>query len=380
MKSALIAVNFIGFIHFLWDDIDLLNEMGYKVYVTADNGKNETDTLQMIAERNATFIDVKIDSKSPITKNNIKAFFFYKKLFLKYHFDLIHCHTPIVGLIVRLAARQQRKKGTIVIYTTHGLAFTHLSSKKEYFIYHTIESFASRYCDGIITINKEDYENAKNLHCKNVFHINGVGVNIQKYANVKVDKEEYRKKLGIAVNKIMVLSIGELSIRKNHQVVVEAISCLPHKEKYVFAICGREMTEGGTAEVIRRMAKDLNVAVVLLGFRHDIAEVIHCADIGAIPSIREGLGLAGIETLSVGIPLVGSDVQGIREYIINGETGFLCNPWDIDGYAKAIQKLSDKDLRIKMRPFCLDIVKKFDKKVSIEQRRRIYKILLGNKR
>lgn len=376
MKQALIAVNFIGFIHFLWDDIDLLNEMGYKVYVTADNGKNETDTLQMLTERKVTFIDVRIDSKSPFTKNNIKAFLFYRRLFYQNHFNVIHCHTPIVGLIVRLAARQQRKLGTKVIYTTHGLAFTHLSSKKEYLVYHTIESFASRFCDGIITINKEDYENARKLHCNQVFHINGVGVDIKKYSNVKIDRDEYREKLGISKGKLMILSIGELSIRKNHQVIVKAINCLPHKDDYVFAICGREMTGGGTANVIRQLAKDLNIEVIFLGFRHDIAEVIHCADIGAIPSIREGLGLAGIETLSVGIPLVGSDVQGIREYIVNGKTGYLCNPWDVNGYAKAIQILSDNDVRKRMKPYCLNIVKSFDKEVSVEQRRKIYNILL----
>ena len=51
-KKALIAVNFIGFFHFLWDDIDMLNEMGYKVYAMGDNEKQEEHTLKIMEEKN----------------------------------------------------------------------------------------------------------------------------------------------------------------------------------------------------------------------------------------------------------------------------------------------------------------------------------------
>lgn len=375
-KYALIAANFIGFFHFLWDDIDMLNSMGYNIYAIGDNGKNEDYTLKIMAEKNVTFIDAKIDAKSPFTRNNLDYYNKVRKLLKEQHFDLVHCHTPIVGLIVRWAARGYRKRGTKVIYTTHGLAFTHLSSRKEYMVYHSIESFASRFCDAIITINKEDYESAKKLHCPHVFHINGVGVDTKKFASANIDREEYRENLGIAKDKLMVLGIGELSYRKNHIVIVKALAKLNNKEKFVFAICGREMTAGGTGDEIRNLSKEYGINTVFLGFRHDIPEVIKCADIGVMPSIREGLGLSGIEMLSEGIPLVGSDVQGIREYIINGETGYLCNPFDVDAFAKGLEKLSDDKLRQIMSPQCKDIVKMFDTSVSVKQRKDIYNQLL----
>ena len=372
MKTALICTNFIGFFHFLWDDIDMLNAMGYKIYAIGDNGKNEDYTLKIMAEKNVTFIDAKIDAKSPFTRNNLDYYNKVRKMLKEQHFDLVHCHTPIVGLIVRWAARGYRKKGTKVIYTTHGLAFTHLSSRKEYMVYHSIESFASRFCDAIITINKEDYESAKKLHCPHVFHINGVGVDTKKFASVNIDRVVYREKLGIANDKLMVLGIGELSYRKNHTVIVKALSKLKNKDKFVFAICGREMTAGGTGDEIRKLSKEYGIHTIFLGFRHDIPEVIKCADIGVMPSIREGLGLSGIEMLSEGIPLVGSDVQGIREYIINGETGYLCNPFDVNAFAKGLEKLSDYKLSQIMSPQCKAIVKMFDTSVSVKQRMDIY--------
>lgn len=375
-KKVLIAANFIGFFHFLWEDIDMFNKMGYKVYAMGDNGKQEEHTLQIMSEKNVTFIDVKIDSKSPFTHNN---WAYYKKvrgLLREHHFDLVHCHTPIVGFLVRLAALSFRKCGTKVIYTTHGLAYTHLSSRKEYLIYHTFESLASRFCDAIITINKEDFENAKKLHCRNVYHINGVGVDIDKYSSVNIDINEYRKKLDIPERKLMVLAIGELSVRKNHSVIVKALAKLKNKDDFVYVICGREMTSGGTGDEIRRLSADLGVTTIFLGFRHDIPEIIQCADIGVMPSVREGLGLAGIEMLSEGIPLVGSDIQGIREYIIDEKTGFLCNPYDVDAFADGLNKLADEGIRNHMKRWCKEIVKQFDTSVSVKQRQSIYQTLL----
>ena len=125
------------------------------------------------------------------------------------------------------------------------------------------------------------------------------------------------------------------------------------------------------------MSKEYGINTVFLGFRHDIPEVIKCADIGVMPSIREGLGLSGIEMLSEGIPLVGSDVQGIREYIINGETGYLCNPYDVDAFAMGLTKLSDPQTRQKMKNQCKNIVKMFDTEVSVKQRKEIYNQILS---
>lgn len=375
-KKALIAVNYIGFLHFLWDDIDLLNQRGYKVYAIGDNRKNETHTLEMLMQKHVSFVDARIDSKSPLTGTNMAYYRQVRRLLKGHHFSLIHCHTPIVGLFVRLAARNYRRRegghGLKVIYTTHGLAYTHLSSKKEYLIYHSIEAFASRLTDAIITINYEDYDNAKKLHCKNVYHINGVGVDIQKYSDVVIDKNEYRKQNGIPNDKLLILSVGELSSRKNHAIIVDALAQLEDKEKYVFGICGRSMAGIGTHEMIQKKADEKGVNVLFLGYRNDIPQLVHCADIGAIPSIREGLGLAGIQTLCAGVPLVGSDVQGIREYVIDGKTGFLCNPYDATSFAKAIEKLSDKEYRDSMKDSCMEVAKKFDKSVSIAQRKTIY--------
>ena len=71
-KKALIAVNYIGFFHFLWSDIDMLNELGYTIYAIGDNRLNEEHTMKIMREKNVNFIDIRCSSKSPFAKENLK--------------------------------------------------------------------------------------------------------------------------------------------------------------------------------------------------------------------------------------------------------------------------------------------------------------------
>ena len=101
--------------------------------------------------------------------------------------------------------------------------------------------------------------------------------------------------------------------------------------------------------------------VKFLGFRTDVFELYHAADISAFPSKIEGLGLAGVEAMAAGVPLVSSNVHGILDYVIDGKTGYAIDPKDIDGYADAIKKLAeDPALRESMREDCLNAVEPFE--------------------
>lgn len=239
-----------------------------------------------------------------------------------------------------------------------------------------MEKFGSLFCDAMITINREDYANAKKMFCKNVFYINGVGVNVDEYRNAKVDKKSYRESIGVKENQLMVLSVGELSERKNHQVIIDAISMIDDID-IVYVICGNGIN-GGTRNMLEEKAAKKNVKLIMLGFRFDIPQITSVSDIGAIPSIREGLGLAGIQSLAAGIPLVGTDVQGIKDYIIDGETGYLAKAHDAEGFAKGIRLLGDESTRKCMIEKCVEMSQKFSSKVSQKQMEAIYKKMLDN--
>ena len=120
--------------------------------------------------------------------------------------------------------------------------------------------------------------------------------------------------------------------------------------------------------------------VLLLGFRTDTFELYHAADISAFPSKIEGLGLAGIEAMAAGIPLVSSNIHGILDYVVDGKTGYMVSPDDVDGFARAIEMLaSDSTLRESMRADCIKAVEPFEITNALRTMWDIYQEVLSKK-
>ena len=343
MKRALIVAATGGFLNgFLIPDMKLLQEMGYEVHCAANGNSVSTFVPEeRFASIGVAFHQIDFSSTSPLSKDSLKAYKQYKELLNQYHFDFVPKGSPLKTKIV----------------------------------YGGVEWFCSWMTDGIITINKEDYAQMKMMACKNVYHINGVGVDTSRYHECQIDRDRYRESLGLSESDIAILEVGELSTRKNHKVIIEALSKINDKH-YVFLICGKAMSNSGTYDFLKKYAEEKNVRVIFLGFRKDIPEINRCADIAVLPSLREGLGLAGIEALASGVPVVGSNVQGIKDYVIDGKTGYLCSPRDADAFADKIQLLSDKDARFSMRKACVEKAEEFRLDISHQQMKNIYKNLL----
>ncbi len=365
-NKVLIVASVISFIEwFNKENVEhLWKEKGCEVHIACNFDYME-DTDE---ERTWTYID-KLKSegvvlhnihfaRSPFSKGNLEAYRQLSKLINEGGFKLIHCHTPTASILTRWAAKKVRKHGTIVMYTCHGFHFHNAAPKKNWLLYYPVERFISRYCDYIVTINKEDYQRAQTFHAPNVRYIPGVGVDLKRIFECQVDRESYKQSIGIPNDGVLLLSIGEMIDRKNHEVIIRALAKENNPNLY-YAICGK----GPLKDYLKKLASELGVAdkVLFLGFRKDIPELCNTADISAFPSKIEGLGLAGIEAMAAGIPLVSSNVHGILDYVINGETGYAVAPSDVDGFAKAINKLaSDKKLRERMKPACIKAVQPFD--------------------
>lgn len=377
-KKALVVSALAGFIvTFLQHDIELLQNMGYEVHCAGNSSnKNPEENKITFEKMNTVFHQIDFSSKSPLSKDNIKAFRQINKLISLEHFDVIHCHTPIPGVIVRvLAERKRLKKETKVLYTTHGFYFHKGSSRKSWIIYYSIEKIMSALSDAMITINNEDYLNAKKMWCKNVYHINGVGLDITKYSKPLSNRSDYRKSIGISDDELMILAIGELSERKNHRIIIEALSEARIRNA-VFVVCGKAISGQGTYDSLRKLAEEKNVKVIFLGHRMDVPELCHCADIGVMPSTREGLGMAGLEMLAAGVPLVASNVHGIKDYICDGVNGFSALPEDVSSFVRGICKLADVDIRAGMKAACLEKAREFSQEISFDQMEKIYKEVL----
>ena len=183
-------------------------------------------------------------------------------------------------------------------------------------------------------------------------------LDINKIKNTSVEKDIYKESVGVPSKAVMILSVGEMIERKNHEVIIRALGKIKNPNIY-YVICGK----GPLKDHLKKIACEVGVEdkVIFLGFRQDIPELCNTADISAFPSKIEGLGLAGIEAMAAGVPLVSSNVHGILDYVIDGETGYACDPDDVEGFAKAIDRLaSDSKLRESMKTKCIEAVKPFE--------------------
>jgi len=380
MKKALIIASTAGFVRaFLMHDIEMLQNRGFEVHcATNSDGMVMFDPKSFFSEKGVLLHQIDFSSTSPLSRSTMEAMKQLKQLKKEHKFQFVHCHTPIVGAVVRYLFRKDRKKGCVVAYTSHGLAYTKNSGFKSHAKYESVERICAHWCDAIITINQEDYDTVKKYSCPHKYHINGVGIDVSKYRNVDVDRTEYRRSIGVSEQDIMVLSVGELSKRKNQQIIIRALAELSNP-RYVFVICGKAMSGKGTYNELVELSKSLGVRTIFLGFRKDIPEITHCAEMLVIPSTREGLGLAGVQALAAGVPVIGSRVQGIKDYVIDGETGYLCDANSPDEFAEKIKILSDSSEADRMRQNCMRKAEEFDQKVSFSQMERIYSDLLGEK-
>lgn len=380
MKKVLIVASVVSFIEwFNKENVEFLrSDLNCQVHIACNfDYMDDTDEertkryLEKIKAEGVILHNIHF-ARSPLSTDNIPAYKALKKLIDSGHFDLIHTHTPAASILARIAAKKARRDGTVVMYTCHGFHFHNAAPKKNWLLYYPIEKWMSRYTDYIVTINKEDFNRAKTFHAKNVRYIPGVGVDINRIKNVRVDRKEYKKSIGIPEDCVMLLSVGEMIERKNHQVIIKALGKLKRDDIY-YVICGK----GPLKEELEQLSTSLGVHTVFLGFRRDIPELCNTADISAFPSRIEGLGLAGIEAMAAGVPLISSNVHGILDYVIDGKTGYACNPDDVDGFAKAIDNLaSSEELRESMRDACLKAVEPFEIKNALNCMWNIYKEIL----
>ena len=299
--------------------------------------------------------------RNPLKRSNLKAYRSLKKVIDEGEYDIIHCHTPVGAMLTRLAAKEARKRGTKVLYTAHGFHFYKGAPAINWLLYYPVEKWLSRYTDVLITINKEDYERAKTFKAGKVCYVPGVGIDLKKFSVGYVDRNEKRKEIGVHADDFVLLSVGELIPRKNHEVVIRAMSVLKHEGKLVhleYVICGR----GAYESELKKLTEELGVAdhIHFLGYRTDIAEICNCSDMFVFMSRQEGLPVALMEAMACGLPAVCSNIRGNIDLIENESTGLIADntPEEV---AKAIETLrKDEKFCKRLASAAQQRIKQFD--------------------
>ncbi|MCR5517713.1 MAG: glycosyltransferase family 4 protein [Lachnospiraceae bacterium] len=350
-------------------NIRLLQSLGYDVDVAADFTNPGNITKERADELKERLHDMGVrvwDIPIPRSLNPayvLRAYKDVKKIVSTEHYNLIHCHSPIGGVILRQAAKPERKKGTKVIYTAHGFHFCDGAPVMNWLIYYPIEKYYSRYTDVLITINKEDYRRAvKKLHAKKTVYVPGIGVDTDKYVARESARIRIRKEFDIKDSDIMLLSVGEFNKNKNHKAVIEAIKGI---DNLTYVIVGKSEKE----QELQLQASKCGVNLKLAGFRNDVADFYSAADVYVLPSFREGLNVSLMEAMASGLPVACGRIRGNTDLI--KEKRVLFDPRDTEEIRASI--INAMDNRDRFGQQNLERIKAFDLSVVLELISDIYR-------
>ncbi len=364
---------------FLYPWTLLLREMGYEVHIGCnfEEGNNSTAAriglfkAQLEAE-GIPYHQIDFDRNALKLHKYRKPLRQIQEILELGDFIAVHCHSPIGGVLGRIAGRHA---GLKVLYTAHGFHFFKGATPLHWALFYPAERLLSHWTDTLITINSEDHARAQTFHAGQTYRISGAGVDLERYRRHGKERFHVLQELGVPEDAVVFLSIGELNANKNHAVLLRALQKLNNPHLHLI-IAGTGKRRDALAELAKSL--DLEKQVHLAGFRTDVPDLLHASDVFCFPSRREGLGFTAIEAMAAGLPLITSNRHGILDYSKDGVTGFTCDPDDADAFADAMRTLAeDSELRRTMGRHNSSAAEAFALDTVLAQMREIYENSLG---
>ena len=347
-------------------------EMGYEVYL----GTNRNRPEELECDLPVKLYDSHTYRSITAFKDNLTAYKNLKKVIKEGNVEVIHCNTPVGGMVGRLCGKMNGVKK--VIYTAHGFHFYKGAPLFNRTILKWAEMFMAHWTDAILTMNEEDFQSAKKFRLRKsgkVYYVPGVGINTEEFFSVRIDKQAKRDELGLFMDDIVCISMGDLIPRKNYETSIKAIA-LCNNPKVHYLICGR----GPELDNLKKLAKELGVEnqIHFLGFRTDIKELSKVADIFLFTTLQEGMPRSMMEAMASGLPCIASKIRGNVDLLEEGIGGYLVPAKDENAVADRLERLVENlDLREEMRKANLERIKGFDVRVVKKGMEEIYKEVLN---
>lgn len=359
------------------DNIDILDELGYEVTVACNfkegsvySAEQAKKFMKELEIKGYDVLNVPIPRKVSDIGSMIRSFKILRNDMNKKQYDIIHCQSPIGGVLCRLAAYPFRKLGTRVLYFAHGFHFFTGAPAVNWLIYYNIEKLCAHMTDCLLTLNREDYTRAKKHFKTRVKYIPGAGFDAKAIMNTVADKSKKCAELGIPDDRKIVLSIGELSERKNSKVAIEAF-IEAGRDDSILLLCGI----GPQYDMLREIVYENHAEdkIFFAGFRDDIAEIVKISDMFIFTSKQEGLPVALMQAMAGGLPVLCSKIRGNTDLVKNGKGGYMFDHDDVRGFAKGINRILDNKKTCDiMGQYNKRIITVYDKSVVNNVMKKIY--------
>jgi len=324
-------------------------EQGIEVHCLCSKGPN----IDIIKSNGFYYHEVSIDRKISIIKN-LKTIIMMIKVFRIVKPDIVHVHTPVAGVLARIAAKIAKVPN--IIYTAHGFYFHDGMGKLKYNIFFYIEKYIGRYfTDHIFTQSIEDFKVAKNnkfLRNNNYLHIsNGIDLKEEFNPDSKEKKFEYEiiKENNFEEKDLIVTFIGRLVKEKGIIDFLNSYEKLISKNIKYIIIGGLPQGERDTETINYIESFKKNKNIIFTNHVDNVNDYLGVSDVFCLPSYREGMPRSIIEAMAMRNAVLATNIRGSREEVLHNETGFLFDVKNSDQIAKYIDELN-KD-RVKLEYF-----------------------------
>ena len=325
--------------HFLLPLIDGMKQEGWSVTITCSNGK-------FVAGMREDGYHVKTISIARIMNPFlvVRSLVDLVRYFRRERFDIVHVHTPIAALIGRLAAKMARVP--FVIYTAHGFYFHNEMPAWKKRTYVLLERFGGLFTDLLFSQSYEDARDAITLQimsAKEVVAI-GNGVNQSQFVGRTLETQtSARRALGIPESVPVIGIVARLVQEKGYKEFFEAAVLISQSFPNVyFLVVGERLASdhSGSIELALAQArKVLGARLIEAGLRKDVSVMLSAMSIFCLPSYREGMPRTIIEAMMMELPVVATNIRGVREEVVDGKTGILVPTRDSTALAKALFEL-----------------------------------------
>ena len=268
--------------------------------------------------------------------------------------DIVHTHASKSGFIGRLAAHKE--KVPVIVHTFHGHVFHSYFGKVKTSLYKNVERWMAKRSDAVLMISqlqKEEIVNKFRIVADEKAHIVPLGFDLSKFrTNQEALRSEFRELYKIPESFVAVGIIGRLAPIKNHDLFIESARqlALNSEQKLKFVIIG----DGQLMNQLKSRCNEINEEVgeelfIFTSWIKNIEFALAGLDVVALSSLNEGTPVSLIEAQAAGVPVISTNVGGVKDILVENETGIVVEDFSINEYAQKLQFLVEsKEIREKM--------------------------------
>ena len=346
----------------------------------------ESDSLYILEKYGVQPVLMEEMVRLPNLSSDRKAYMKLKEIIKEFQPDIVHTHASKAGALGRKAAKACNVP--IIIHTFHGHVFHSYFGKVKTSIFKSIERNLARKSDAIVAISDIQKKELNEIHkiCKaDKTHVIPLGFDLEPFHNKRLaSRESERKKWNLEPNDVAIAIVGRLAPVKNHDFFLDVISDVlaqTNKSVKVFVV-----GDGAERESIELRVNEINALndnrINLTSWISDIGEFNSAMDIVCLTSNNEGTPVSLIEAQAGGIPVVTTDVGGVKDIVLDGDTGFVVQVNDKNTYVKRVLELvEDENKRELMSQNGWNFVQqKFHYKTLVQNMDKLYKDLLEKRK